>query len=143
MQLNDIPSDYRSKILEYLRRRSAWSVFRYDEKECVFKKRTFFVDKVVPEGEVVEIYQLILQEEQKRSGGDGCWGGYFIGAFVAGILIFFAIWIYSLSKWGLLFGLLFGWLPAVIGAFVGGFLWPLLFLLLLILLLYFLIMFRG
>jgi len=130
MQLKDIPSGYRSKILEHLRRRSAWFVFRYDEEENAFKKRACFVDKVVPAEEIVKIYQSILQEEQKRSDGNGWLGGYFIGVIITGVLIFLAIWIYSLSEWGLLLGLLFGWLPAVIGAFVGGFLWPLLLLLL-------------
>ena len=143
MQLKDISSDYRPKILERLRRRSAWSVFRYDEAEHVFKKRTLFVDKVVPERDIVEIYQLVLQKEQKHSGDNESSEGYLIGAVITGLLIFFAIWIYSLSEWGLLLGLLFGWLPAVIGAFIGGFLWPLLILLLLLFLLYFLGILHG
>lgn len=140
MELKDIPLNYRSKILEHLHRRSSWSVFRYDEEEGAFKKRTCFVETVVPEEDIVKIYQSILQEEQKHSSGDGCSMGYFIGVLIAGILIFFATWIYSFSEWGFLLGLLFGWLPATIGALIGGFLWPLL---LLLLILYFFIVFRG
>jgi hypothetical protein len=34
--------------------------------------------------------------------------------YLAGILIFFGIWIYAFISWGFLIGLAIGWLPALI-----------------------------
>ena len=51
---------------------------------------------------------------------------YMGGVFLAGILVFAAVWIYAISEWGLLLGIMFGWIPALIAGIVGGFIWPVL-----------------
>ena len=49
---------------------------------------------------------------------------YMVGAYITGIITFFACWAYAIATYGLFLGLGLGWFPASVIAIIVGLLWP-------------------
>ena len=52
--------------------------------------------------------------------------GYWIGAWITGILAFIASWIYAIACYGFFLGVGLGWIPALCIGYLAGLIWPLL-----------------
>lgn len=74
-------------------------------------------------------------KEEKEILPDNFGTFYMTGFWIVWIPVFFGVWIYTISSWGILTGVIIGWIVSVIVAAIVGFLWPLIVVVILIFLL--------